>query len=80
MAHPQNSPRGTFAKSTVYVGQTALTSPVAGVLAATGLSTIPSADRGIAFGLVSNSTGVALVVNSTGTTWKYLNTTSIQPT
>jgi len=36
--------------------------------------------RGAALGIVSNSTGVALVVNVTGTTWKYLNTTAIQPT
>lgn len=44
------------------------------------LSAKPSSARGAALGIVSNSTGVALVVNVTGTTWKYLNTTAIQPT
>lgn len=31
-------------------------------------------------GLVSNSTGNAIIVNTTGTTWKYLNVTTAQPT
>lgn len=41
---------------------------------------LPETDNGAAITLISNSTGVALAVNSTGTTWKYLNVTSIQPT
>jgi hypothetical protein len=53
-----------------------------GAFIATNVSTaLPtSEDKGIAMQLISNSTGVALVVNSTGTTWKYLNTTVNQPT
>jgi hypothetical protein len=39
-----------------------------------------SVDGGNQFTLISNSTGVALAVNSTGTTWKYLNVTTDQPT
>lgn len=46
----------------------------------TAESTLPTTDNGVAFSLLSNSTGVAVIVNSTGTTWKYLNTTSVQPT
>ena len=41
---------------------------------------LPTTDNGVAFTMISNSTGVAMCVNSTGTTWKYLNTTSVQPT
>lgn len=44
------------------------------------LTAKPTADRGVAFTLISNSTGVAMCVNTTGTTWKYLNVTAIQPT
>ena len=39
-----------------------------------------SVDGGDQFTMISNSTGVALAVNSTGTTWKYLNVTVAQPT
>jgi len=46
----------------------------------TAEAAIPTTDNGAAFTLVSNSTGVALAVNTTGTTWKYLNVTSTQPT
>ena len=44
------------------------------------VATKPATDNGAAFTLISNSTGVAMAVNSTGTTWKYLLTTSVQPT
>lgn len=47
------------------------------------LSTVaakPATDNGAAFTMISNSTGVALAVNSTGVTWKYLQVTSVQPT
>jgi hypothetical protein len=37
-------------------------------------------DGGVQFTMISNSTGVCMAVNSTGTTWKYLNTTDAQPT
>lgn len=43
-------------------------------------SAIPTTDNGAAWTVISNSTGVALAVNTTGTTWKYLNVTSVQPT
>jgi len=44
-------------------------------------STLPgSVDNGVLIGLISNTTGVALFINSTGTTHVYLNVTSIQPT
>lgn len=58
--------RHLTANSTAYIG--------------TGEAAIPTTDNGIAFTFVSNSTGVAIVVNSTGTTWKFLNVTSVQPT
>jgi hypothetical protein len=44
------------------------------------IATKPATDCGACFTLIQNSTGVCLAVNSTGTTWKYLLTTSVQPT
>ena len=46
----------------------------------TAVAAKPTADNGAAFTMISNSTGVALAINSTGGTWKYLLTTSVQPT
>ena len=43
------------------------------------LAAKPTTDQGVAFGIVSNSTGVGIVVNSTGVTWKWLATTAVQP-
>ena len=37
-------------------------------------------DAGIAARVISNNTGVAIALNTTGTDWKYLNVTSVQPT
>ena len=52
-----------------------------GLVAGNAASALPgNVDNGILFGILSNSTGVALFVNSTGTDHKYLNVTSIQPT
>ena len=39
-----------------------------------------SEDKGIAMQLIENSTGVAVVLNTTGTTWKFLHTTDAQGT
>lgn len=44
------------------------------------LAAKPSAAIGAAIGIVSNSTGVGLVVNTGTTTWKWLSTTTLQPT
>lgn len=40
----------------------------------------PTTANGAAVTVVSNSTGVALAINVGTTTWKYLATTSVQPT
>jgi len=46
----------------------------------TAESVLPgNVDGGVAFTIVSNSTGVAMAVNTSGTTWKYLNVTTKQP-
>jgi len=37
-------------------------------------------DNGVLLGLISNSTGVAGFINTTGTAHKYLQVTSVQPT
>lgn len=42
-------------------------------------ATLPTTDNGAAWTIISNSTGVALAINTTGTTWHYLSTTSVQP-
>ena len=46
----------------------------------TAIATKPATDNGACFTIISNSTGVCLAINSTGATWKYLLTTSVQPT
>lgn len=47
----------------------------------TSESALPgNVDGGVALTFVENSTGVAVAVNTTGTTWKYLNVTTAQPT
>ena len=125
MAHPQNSPRGLFAKQAILVeegvgilfgdydtGSSALLTASASGLEVAGsvkisgqtLATISGDARGLSLSgssilfsapsdaipsgvdraatlwMVSNSTGFAVTVNTTGTTWKYLNTTDAQPT
>lgn len=82
MAHPQNSPRGLFTKNGVAIGGQTLTynTTTNGLTFSNPVSAKPSTDQGNTISLVKNSTGVALVVNTTGTTWKYLNVTSKQPT
>jgi hypothetical protein len=72
MAHPQSSPRGLFAKDEIHIGSSKF-------MKHTG-SLPGNVDSGVALRMLTNSTGVAAVVNTTGTTWKYLNTTSKQPT
>lgn len=58
-----------------------LTANSTGLVFANPASALPgNVDNGVLIGLVSNSTGVALFINSTGTTHVYLNVTSIQPT
>ena len=52
---------------------------------ATGLilptsAAIPTARSSCKFAILTNSTGNAVLINTTGTTWKYLNVTSVLPT
>ena len=63
MAHPQNSPRGLWDKTIKF--------PVVATKPATRIA--PGTVK-----VVSNSTGVGFVMNTTGTTWEYINTTSVQ--
>lgn len=65
--------------NSAFTSQRTITANTTGFIM-TAESTAPSTDEGAAITLVSNSTGVAVMVNSTGTTWKYLNVTSVQPT
>jgi hypothetical protein len=58
-----------------------LTGNTTGVVFGDPASALPgSVDNGVLIGVLSNSTGVALFINSTGTTHKYLNVTAAQPT
>jgi len=75
MAHPQGTFRGLLAKNELNVGSSVGNGRILAPVAAK-----PSTDKGIAIQFISNSTGVALAINTTGTTWKYLSATSIQPT
>ena len=93
MAHPQNSPRGLFAKRQVRLGDASgntvdLTNDANGVVVSgsqirtsSAASALPGdVDVGAGLRLGENSTGHFIAINSTGTTWKYLNVTSKQPT
>ena len=69
--HPQTTPRGLVAHEQVNIAGI----PVKRVTALPG----NDADRKLV--LIVNSTGqMAVGVNTTGTTWKYLNTTADLPT
>ncbi len=58
-----------------------LTADAVGIIHGNAVAALPgSVDGGNQWTLVSNSTGVAFAVNTTGTTWKYLNVTVLQPT
>lgn len=82
MGHPQNSARGLFAKLRLAIGAQELTynSTSQGLTFSNPVSAKPSTDQGATFTVGSNSTGVFMALNSTGTTWKYLSLTSVQPT
>lgn len=52
-----------------------------GLVFANPVSSLPgNVDGGVQIGVGSNSTGVFLAINTSGTTWKYLNVTTKQPT
>lgn len=78
MAHAQNSPRGLHAKRRYDVsnadGEVVSISGTAG----TALPGSVDGSGDIRFGL--NSTGHFAAVNSTGTTWLFMDLTSKQPT
>ena len=94
--HPQNSPRGLFAKT--YIDGNAKVElnssiKISALQEISGRSTglvwadnstvgaIPgNKTTGVDIGVMTNSTGTALFINLTGTTHKYLNVTTKQPT
>ena len=93
MAHPQNSPRGLFAKRGFKLVDSSgnvldVSNDSAGLVldasqlrvssAASALPGDLDVGAGLRFG--ENSTGHFIAVNSTGTTWRYLDMTSQQPT
>lgn len=58
-----------------------LTANSTGFIAGNAASALPgNIDNGILWGIGSNTTGVFLFVNTTGTEHQYVNTTSVQPT
>lgn len=58
-----------------------LTANSTGLVFADYASSLPgNVDNGVLFGLISNSTGACAFINTTGTTHKYLNVTTKQPT
>ena len=58
-----------------------LTANSTGLVFGDPASALPgNVDNGVTVGVISNTTGVALFVNTTGTEHQYVNTTSIQPT
>jgi hypothetical protein len=63
VARPQNGSKGVFSKQ---------------VLNLTPMAAVPSTRYGPgSLVYVTNSTGTMVALNTTGTTWKYLNVTSV---
>lgn len=89
MAHPQNSPRGLWAKGRIDIGKLELTYNITNKgltftnSGDTHASALPGNTR-IATNPtlvpVSNSTGRCYALNTTGTTWLFLSGTTVQPT
>lgn len=96
MARGQNSPRGLFVKNAINVGAQGLTANATHLILTGGIKLNAAANGAIVanttgvtfagtitaarFQLVDNSTGATVRINTTGTTWKFLNVTSVQPT
>ena len=88
MAHPQNSPRGLFAKNRVDVGKLELTynGTNKGLLFTNAGDTHASALTGnvtLANPVlipISNSTCRCFGINTTGTDWVFIEGTAVQPT
>lgn len=83
MARAQNAPNGLFVKEKVQSTQLAVssTATLSGATTVSGVTTLPTQ---VTLGTVnvrsvSNSTGVAFQINTTGTTWVYVSTTTVQP-
>lgn len=83
MAHPQSTPRGYEAHKRVDVGAQQLTDGTTHLALnlgiKPGLLTAAPATRygpGVCV-MVGNSTGNMIAINTTGTTWAYLNVTSV---
>lgn len=69
MAHPQNSPRGLFEKKNINA-ISELKFPV--------VTALPTTRVAGGFVIVNNSTGRTPAFHSTGTTWLFVNGTSVQ--
>jgi hypothetical protein len=63
VARPQNSPKGVFAKQLINL---------------VPMAAVPAVRHGPgSLVFVTNSTGSMVAINTTGTTWTYLNVTSV---
>lgn len=78
----QNSAKGTLQKDRIILsGPYGFTANSTGIVFENYEADLPGAvDNGRLIGLISNSTGVALFINTTGTTHKYVATTTKFPT
>lgn len=75
-----NSTGATFA-GTVTLGGALVGSHASKAVLIDSTAALPGSVSHVAgFVLIDNSTGQTVAVNTTGTTWKYLNVTSVQPT
>lgn len=80
MPNIHTTPRGVWACKKLHIGKQNFTSNSTGLVVGSTQSALPTTDGGANFGWLLNSTGFCATINSTGTTWKYLLTTSVQPT
>lgn len=85
MSRPQNSPRGLFSKQQVetdkiVIGPRTIQANSTGFIFQAQAAK-PTTRTAAKVTLLTNSTGQnAVLVNTTGTTWKYLSVTSVLPT
>lgn len=73
-----SSPRGHRAVQKLTINGRTFSANSTGYIPETE-STMPSTNGDALFTFISNSTGNYLAINQTGTTWVYVNTTSVAP-
>ena len=78
MPNIHTTPRGVWAAKKLHLGAFNFTALSTGLSVGGAIAAIPSVDNGTSITFLKNSTGMAVAINTTGATWKYLSVTSVQ--